>query len=441
MADVKSLEQRLANANAAAAAAKPAYDAAKAKANTAYDNYRATIAAEGTGAKFRELQALKRELNQNPESAETQERINQVQASLRDSKSRIDAAREASEAAQAQANEAGKPYLDAEYEAGELEEGIQQASIQETQAEEEAAAADQAQAEDPTSTIKSPEATNDSETDLETEEKYADPNNTPDDPGLDAFGGEGGDPNPNAVITPPDPALGDRGVANVDITGRKGNLPPGAQRTAAAPAVAKWAGVNDLRVILRVHRDYLTGKSSPLANIGGVLFPYTPQISYDNQANYASVNPLHSNYTQYFYRHSAITAIQINGKFTVQNEKDAVIWLATQHLLRSLTKMRFGEDVNAGSPPPVCRLDGYGDYQLANIPVAVQSFKFELPDGVDYIKTDGKNPKVPSPFATTLVPTVSTLNLTLIPIYSRKEIQNYSVDKFISGSLAGKGFL
>lgn len=146
------------------------------------------------------------------------------------------------------------------------------------------------------------------------------------------------------------------------------------------------------------------------------------------------MNPLHSNYTQYFYKNSSVSAIQINGKFTVQNEKDGKVWLATQHLLRALVKMRFGTDTNAGSPPPVCRLEGYGDYQLRNVPVVVTAFRFDLPDSVDYIRVKGS-------FENSLVPTSSVLSLSVIPMYSRREIQNYSVDKFISGEFTGKGYL
>jgi hypothetical protein len=286
-------------------------------------------------------------------------------------------------------------------------------------------------AEDPTTTIKSPEATNESATDAETAEKYADPNNTPSKTQAEMLAEqtEGFDTAEDIVA---------KQNAEFDGPDRKGALPPGAERKKPEPASAKWAGAEDLRVILRVPSAYLTGKTIGPSNIltenGGILFPYTPQISYDTQASYGSVNPLHSNYTQHFYKNSSVSAIQIVGKFTVQNDKDGAVWLATQHLLRALVKMRFGTDSNAGSPPPVCRLEGYGDYQLRNVPVVVTSFKFELTDSVDYIQVKGN-------FANSLVPTSSVLTLSLLPMYSRREMQNYSVGKFLSGEFTGKGYL
>ena len=97
--------------------------------------------------------------------------------------------------------------------------------------------------------------------------------------------------------------------------------------------------------------------------------------------------------------------------------------------------MRFGDDSNAGAPPPVCRFDAYGDFMLSNVPVSVASFKTELPNNVDYISVKSGN------FKTSLVPTISTINLSLNLMYSRKEIQEFSVDGWLSGSLKGRGYL
>ena len=199
---------------------------------------------------------------------------------------------------------------------------------------------------------------------------------------------------------------------------------------------ARWSGSNDMRVILRIPSLYLKSTlTEPLRNNGGILFPYTPTLSYDTSASYGNVNPTHSNYTQYFFKNSAVGQISLSGKFTVQNETEAKIWLSIVHLGRMLTKMRFGSDQYAGSAPPVCRLDGYGDMVLSNAPVSVTSFKFDLPEGVDYISVQG------SPFGNSMVPTISTISFTLIPRYSRDEIRKFSVDEFLNGKLRGAGYL
>ena len=114
---------------------------------------------------------------------------------------------------------------------------------------------------------------------------------------------------------------------------------------------AKWSDATDVRAILRVPSSYLsniTDPSSVLRPFGGIIFPYTPTISFSHDATYTGVNPTHSNYTQYFYKNSAVSAISVSAKFTVQNEEDAAILVGIITLLRALTKMKFGPDADAG---------------------------------------------------------------------------------------------
>lgn len=181
-----------------------------------------------------------------------------------------------------------------------------------------------------------------------------------------------------------------------------------------------------------------SGITSALKSHGGIIFPYTPIISYDNSANYSEQNVMHSNYTQYFYKNSSVSSIRVEGEFTVQNSQEGIMLLATIHLLRSLTKMRFGNDPLAGSPPPICRFDAYGDYMLKNVPVSVASFTHSLPDNVDYIAVGSRGGIYPS---NSMVPVMSTVSIELNVMYSRQEMFNYDVRDWISGNLTGKGYL
>ena len=244
------------------------------------------------------------------------------------------------------------------------------------------------------------------------------------------YSGGGSSVNNTAQNNPPSTATDPNGSG----TGNREDGVPGSK--ASSPAPATWAGAKDMRVMIKVPPDYVKNMaSSEVRKVQGILFPYTPQISYDTQASYGNSNPLHSNYTQYFFKNSSIGAITISGKWTVQNEVEVKVWMSVVELSRLLTKMPFGSDKYAGSAPPVCRLNGYGDWIFNNIPVAITSFKFDLPDGVDYISVSS------SGYGNTLVPTVSTLSYTLIPMYSRQEIRDFGVDKWIAGQLTGKGYL
>ena len=220
-------------------------------------------------------------------------------------------------------------------------------------------------------------------------------------------------------------------------------VPFGATRTEGPGAQAQWEQAKDLRVKLRVPNEYLSGPSAGPASIlqknGGILFPYTPQIAVENQAQYAAQNPLHSNYPLYFYKNSNVSPITVTAKFTVQNEFEGAVLLGVIHLLRSLTKMKFGNDPDAGAPPPVCRFDAYGDYMMFNVPVAVASWRHDLPDNVDYIAVG--RPGSPTTYGRSMVPVLSTIQLTLNVMYSRREMLAYNTKGWLSGSLTRRGYL
>jgi hypothetical protein len=200
----------------------------------------------------------------------------------------------------------------------------------------------------------------------------------------------------------------------------------------------------DMRVRIKVpdfYREYLkpfVAWDRSLYNLGGIIFPYTPQISYDNKADYAALTPTHSNYTQYFYKNSSVTEINIIGKFTVQNESDAYRLLSTVHLLKALTKMRSGGEPDSGAPPPVCRLFAYGQKMLDNTPIVIRSVRFELPEGVDYFTVDKSSDNFkPEPAS---VPTLCTITVGCYAVYSRNEIQNFTVKNWLNKGRTG-GYL
>lgn len=227
------------------------------------------------------------------------------------------------------------------------------------------------------------------------------------------------------------------------VNGNRSGVPFGATASQIPGAQAQWSGAKDLRVKLRVPNEYLVGPAAGPTNIiqknGGILFPYTPQITMDNQAAYNNQNPLHSNYPLYFYKNSSVGPISVTAKFTVQNEFEGAVLLGVIHLLRGLTKMKFGNDPDAGSPPPVCRFDAYGDFMLYNVPVSIASWRHDLPDNVDYISVGRKGS--PTTYGHSMVPVISTIQLTLNVMYSRREMLEFNVKDWRSGGLKYRGYL
>lgn len=173
----------------------------------------------------------------------------------------------------------------------------------------------------------------------------------------------------------------------------------------------------------------------------GVIFPYTPTVAVTHTANYTPQKLTHNNYTQYFYDNSEVGPITINGEFTVQNVNEGQYLLATIYFFRSITKMFFGQDQQAGNPPPIVYLNGYGQYYLPNVPCVCTSFTHTMPDGVDYVDVAEPgilyNPYVTNPtLNSTRLPTTSTVSVTLQPVYSRlSQSARFSLNDFARGAL------
>ena len=244
-------------------------------------------------------------------------------------------------------------------------------------------------------------------------------------------------------------------VGVVAVAALKNKLSKGAMPASAPSPAVNFYKANgaamafDNRVKITVPDDYILlstrgSSNGEIYSSNGIIFPYTPSITFEHKATYSPVTPTHSNFTQYFYQNSSVTPITISGKFSVENDTDAEVLLSVIHLLRSLTKMRTGDDTNAGAPPPVCRLHAYGDYMLENIPVVISSFKHELPDSVDYYTT-AKMKSSNNTHGTGTVPTISTITIICNPVYSRDEIKNFNVTGWLTGTFNqpsnGRGYL
>ena len=123
-------------------------------------------------------------------------------------------------------------------------------------------------------------------------------------------------------------------------------------------ATAKWSGrtdKKDWRVRLTLppssslknelfppeggqdHRLY------PLRDMAGFFWPLTPSMVIQHSANYNALAQTHSNYPFQAYQNSQVDQMNIIGEFPVQNQQDAVMWVATVNFLRTVTKMFFGQ--------------------------------------------------------------------------------------------------
>jgi len=223
---------------------------------------------------------------------------------------------------------------------------------------------------------------------------------------------------------------------------------PSSQPSLNNAVAAKVKGAdNDWRVRLSIPSTMdKTEILKPLDATNGLVFPYTPTILIQHSANYDAMQPTHSNYPFPAYQNSQIDDIVITGDFFCENAVDAQYWVATLHYLRSVTKMAYGQSTNAGSPPPLVFLNGYGDFVFPNVPVIIKTFSVDLPSDVDYIKTQAEGEVTKINGGTSVdgfyegwAPVQSQVMVTVQPVYSRARTSQFSLDKFVNGDYLDNG--
>jgi hypothetical protein len=223
------------------------------------------------------------------------------------------------------------------------------------------------------------------------------------------------------------------GMLNNFLSLKRGaNLPAGGQLfTQNGQAIKLQASAkNDWRVRLNANWTLFDSPLfSLLENTGGVVWPYLPNITVSTKANYNLVETTHSNYPTQGYKNSVVEDISIVGEFTCETETDAAYWIAATTFFKTATKMFFGQGANAGNPPIICNLSGYGSSVFDSIPVVVKSFSVDLKDDTNYIQcnTFGTN---------TWVPVVSTISVTVSPVYNRANLRKFSLADYAKGKVA-----
>lgn len=221
----------------------------------------------------------------------------------------------------------------------------------------------------------------------------------------------------------------------------------GATKTLTQATALAKPGEKDWRVKLSIPTSFKDSRLMlPVMKTGGFTFPFTPSILMSHTAQYTDNNPAHTNYTFSSFNYSTVDNIQINGDFYVQNSVEAEYWVSCVHYLRSATKMRYGEgSSDAGSPPPVVLLNGYGDFVFKNVPVIIQSFNIELGAEVDYIQT-GLFAEAQGDFdagtyqSYAWAPSQSLITVQVKPQYSRTAVSQFNMNNFVNGKyVQGEG--
>jgi hypothetical protein len=200
----------------------------------------------------------------------------------------------------------------------------------------------------------------------------------------------------------------------------------------------------DLRARLRAKpnsRAYkLIYDGNPWANLqeyGGMIWPYTPTITYTQDVTYESMGSVHTNQEMLAYTRTPATKLTVAGSFSSQTQREASYNLACIHFLRLVTKMSFGASVNPqpGTPPPVLFFDAHGGGMFKSLPVVVTNFSVTLPNEPDYVT-------VPNALAqtgnqanplTTRVPAVFDISVSLTVQHTPRALREWNIDTFRRG--------
>jgi hypothetical protein len=211
------------------------------------------------------------------------------------------------------------------------------------------------------------------------------------------------------------------------------NLPSGAELFQAKGDVVplQVGTADDWRVRIDANFELLGNSFQRLDETYGVVWPYTPKVSISTKANYSSPDVVHNNYPFMVYKNSQVDDITISGDFSCETERDAEYWIQATTFFKAATKMFFGNSNNAGNPPIICKLSGYGPGVFNQVPVIIKSFTMELPEDVNYIQCSI------SQFGPTWVPVMSSISVTVSPIYNRSRIRQFSLQDYSNGQALG----
>jgi hypothetical protein len=187
-------------------------------------------------------------------------------------------------------------------------------------------------------------------------------------------------------------------------------------------------------------RDDTTSVLYPLWQYGGLVFPYTPNISYGVTSEYKELDLTHTNYKLNTFVKSYPQVINLEADFTAQTNSEAEYMLAAIHYLRTASRMYFGAQNSnnaetrklSGTPPPVLNFSYMGKMMFDNVPVVIESFNMTFDKSFKLVEVAKYQ---------TYVPVKATISIALDTNYNTNQLKNnFDLDQFRKGKyLNGTG--
>ena len=211
------------------------------------------------------------------------------------------------------------------------------------------------------------------------------------------------------------------------------------------------AETNEIENIFKVKLQH------PFDNTRKVVFEVSPDLIENRNVNYKSLDPIHMPGQIQVYGSTASRAFNIaNIRLVSRTPEEARKNLLILHTLRFWTMPRFGKDPGPGlgqigQPPDVILLSAYskvpGDISrvtdanqtkghLNRIPVVITQLSIPYPSDVDYIPT-AADPNIQGDVGGVPMPTIMTIDMSLIETHSPLQYENFSLSDFKNGTLPG----
>ena len=211
-----------------------------------------------------------------------------------------------------------------------------------------------------------------------------------------------------------------------------------------------------------------------------VQFDATPDLIENRNVNYKTLDPMHAPGQLYVYANTSSRTFNLsNIRLISRTPKEATenlirLWILRSWCMPSFGRNEFedemqraareqrrtnvgaaGSDISStvqeraatptnldflGAPPKVLQLSAYsrlgaqtgvqGLGHIRRVPVVIQQLSIPYPSDTDYIPTDDKQNPTP-------MPTIMTLDMTMVETHSPSEYQKFNLNDFRTGNLSG----
>lgn len=166
-----------------------------------------------------------------------------------------------------------------------------------------------------------------------------------------------------------------------------------------------------------------------------IIFDVSPSsLSESRGANYDQWNLVHLPTDLYAYRNTSSRSWEVQAVLVSRSGKEAV---KNSKILNTVRFWVLPDFAKTGAPPPILRFSAYGDPNIEKVTCILRNYSWNYPSDVDYVFADDKSP------VDHKMPIIGTLSLSLLEIYSAKQIQERAweikMEKAKPTPVGGKG--